>query len=427
MRSKTTLLWIGFLALGVTTWGSPLQPTVAAALPTSMPITESAATHNVPAGTILYLRLTTPVSTRDSNLNQKVEAEVERSVRGPEGVQIPLGAVVSGYVAKLIPSSGSTDRAKLLLRFNSLHVPGQPDIPIVAHVTGVDNAREKVLADGTIVGVLGSELPVTLLNGALQRIGKTSSSSGQSSQSGSGSMLGSGDTSITYLAGTEFFLTLDKPLTVHGTFQPEFGSQLPADLQQTIVQLLAGAPKRVASKKGNLGGVVNLVLIGGPKEILTAFEKAGWTLAEAESGAPMWKTLQAVITGKGYDAAPMSTLYVYGRPQDMAFEKMLNTFAMRHHLRLWKAPVKSPQGRDVWLVAADHDNGIDIHPGVVSHATDPHVDEERAKVGADLGMTGMVSAEQLFTPPNPLHSGYTATGGKWETDGKVLAIELKAQ
>jgi LssY C-terminus len=386
--------------------------------------TQPSATHTVPAGTVLYLRLMTPVSTASSHLDEEVKAEIERSVSGPTGVEIPVGAVASGRVAKLIPSSSPTDRVKLLLEFSTLELPGQAATSLAAHVSGVDNARERVLADGTIVGVLGSELPATLLNSAIDKFEKKNSSDTQ--QSG-GTMLGRADTAITYPAGTEFFLTLDKPLTVTGNFQPEFAQQISPALKEKVLELLAHTPQRVASKKGTLGGVVNLVLIGNQQEIRTAFEKAGWTYAQEEKGQPILKTLQAVIAGKGYDAAPMSTLYVYGRPQDMAFEKMFNTFAKRHHLRLWRVPMTSPQGRAMWAVAADHDTGVDIHPGVISHATDPHVDDERAKVGADLGMTGLVAAEELVTPPHPLHSGYTATGGPWETDGQVLVVGLKPE
>lgn len=385
---------------------------------------QPSAPHTVPAGTVLYLRLMTPVSTASSHLEEEVKAEVERSVRGSAGVEIPLGAVARGRIARLIPSSSPTDRAKLLLEFSTLQLPGQPAAPLDGHVSGVDNAREQVLADGTIVGVLASELPVTLLNSAIRKLKKQNSANGQQ---GGGTMLGTANTAITYPAGTEFFLMLDKPLVVTGNFQPEFAQQVSAALEAKVLELMAHSPQRVASKKGTLGGVVNLVLIGSQQEIRGAFEKAGWTAAEEEKSVPLWQTFRAVIAGKGYDAAPMSTLYVYGRPQDMAFEKMLNTFAKRHHLRIWKAPMTSPQGREMWLVAADHDSGVDIHPGVVSHATDPHVDAEREKVGADLGMTGYVAAEQLVTPPHPLHSGHTATGGAWETDGRVLVIDLKAQ
>ncbi|MEJ2007107.1 MAG: LssY C-terminal domain-containing protein [Acidobacteriota bacterium] len=384
-------------------------------------------THKVPAGTVLYLRLKTPVSTTSSHLNESVEAEVEREVQGPGGVAIPLGAIVSGRIAKLIPSSSPTDRARVLLQFNTLKRPGQSPIALACHVNNVDNAREKVLPDGTVQGVLASELPVTLLNSALEKLQKKGSANGQAASQSGGTWFGSPDTSINYPEGTEFSVVLDKPLEISGTFKPEFASQIPANLKEVVMRLLEKSPRRVVSKKGNPGGPINLVLVGSEDEIRTAFEKAGWTAAQNKNANSLWKTFEAVVKGKGYDAAPMSTLYVYGRPEDMAFEKMLNTFTMRHHLRIWKAPMTAPDGRQIWLVVANHDNGFDIRPGVISHSVDPHVDLERAKVGADLGMTGFVAAEELVGRSNPVRSGLTATGGEWESDGRVLVVDLKPQ
>jgi hypothetical protein len=63
---------------------------------------------------------------------------------------------------------------------------------------------------------------------------------------------------------------------------------------------------------------------------------------------------------------------------------------------------------------------------VISHAIDPDLDAERAKVGADLMAGGLVAAEQLVTRANPLSGGKTATGVDWRTDGRLLVIELKA-
>ena len=390
-------------------------------------VASDSASRTVPAGTVLYLGMMTPVSTKTSHLNEGIRAEVERAVITAGTVDIPVRAVVSGQVAKLIPSSSPTDRAKLLLRFDSITLPGQSPVSLFAHVKEVDNARESVLPDGTIVGLLQSELPITLLNSAVEKMGKKNSGTAQPSKNSNSesSRLDQGDTSITYPQGTEFALVLDKPLTVRGVYQPEFEHQVSALLAESVTQLLEHSPRRVSSKKGVQGGAVNIVVIGGNKEISAAFEKAGWTEAAEQNSTSLWKTAQAVVRGRGYDAAPMSTLYLYGRPEDMAFEKLLNTFAMRHHLRMWRASATAPDGRLIWLVSADHDNGVDIHPGVISHATDPHVDAERDKVGADLGMTGLVAAEQLVLPPNPLRSGTTATGGQWETDGRVLVIDLK--
>ncbi len=381
-------------------------------------------THTIPSGTEIFLRLKTPVSTTSSHLNGPVEASTERAVEVNGEVAIPLGAVLSGRIAKLIPSSSPTDRAKILLKFDTLKVPGQPAIPLTCHLHDVDNAREKVLDDGTIQGVLASELPVTLINSAIAKI-QTKTGGAQQPQQGGGTMFGSPDTSINYPVGTEFSVVLDKPLEISGRFQPEFARQIPAALEASVMQMLAQAPRRVRSRKGNEGGPVNLVLVGSRQEIDAAFEKAGWTAAKEQDANSLWKTFEAVIKGKGYDAAPMSTLYLYGHPEDMAFEKMLNTFTHRHHLRIWKAPVAAPDGRPVWLVVANHDNGFDVRPGVISHSVDPRVDLERAKVGADLGMTGLVAAEQLVSVSNPARSGLTATGGKWESDGRVLVVDLR--
>ena len=381
----------------------------------------------VPVGTEIYLRLKTPVSTTSSHLNEAVEASTERAVEVNHGVAIPLGALVRGHIARLIPSSTPTDRARVLLQFNTLQLPGQSPIPLVCHVSKVDNAREKVLADGTIQGVLASELPVTLLNSAIAKIQKKRTGGGQQTQQTGGPWFGSPDTSINYRAGTELSVVLDKPLNVSGQFKPEFASKVPGGLMESVMRMLAQAPRRVRNKKGGEGGPVNLVLIGGRQEITAAFKKAGWTEAQDQNANSLWKTFEAVIKGTGYDAAPMSTLYMFGRPEDMAFEKMLNTFTHRHHLRIWKSPVVAPDGLPIWVVVANHDNGFDIRPGVISHSVDPRVDLEREKVGADLGMTGMVDAEELVNVSNPARSGVTATGGKWESDGRILVVDFKPQ
>ena len=404
--------------------GQAVQDGGAKAPATASSVAETHPSYSIPAGTEIFLRLKTPVSTTSSHLNETVEAEVERDLEINGGVAIPFGAIVSGRIAMLIPSSSPTDRAKVLLKFDQLKLPGQAAIPLACHVSDVDNARETVLANGVIQGVLASELPVTLLNSAMAKIQNKTGGTEQGQQGG-GTMFGGPDTSINYATGTEFSVVLDKPLTVSGQFEPEFAGQLPAGLMEPVMQMLAQAPRRVKNKKGGEGGPLNLVLIGSRQEITAAFEKAGWTEAQDENANSLWKTFEAMVKGTGYDEAPMSTLYMYGRPEDMAFEKMLNTFTHRHHLRIWRAPATAPDGRQMWVVVADHDNGFDIRPGVISHAVDPKVDLERAKVGADLGMTGMVAAEELVSVSNPARVGVTATGGKWESDGRVLIVDLK--
>jgi hypothetical protein len=380
----------------------------------------------LPAGTVLWLRLGTPVSTKSSHLRQPVTARVVREIKGANGVAIPLGAVAHGRIEKLIPSSSPDDRASLLVRFTELEVPGQPPRSLAGHIQEIENARESVLPDGTVHGLLMSEVPVSHLEGVIAKLGKSNPEVAAEIEKTQKRNLGQSDTSIDYPAGTDLAFVLDQPLSVDHLFPPAVPDQLDAAVAASCSGLLAGAPLRAQGKDGKPGDPLNLVLVGNADEIRRTFQEAGWSEPESKNDKSIWRTVRAVAANVGYGSAPVSELYLYGRPEDLAFEKMLNTFTKRHHLRLWRSGKTTPKGREIWLGAATHDTGIDIHPGVVSHAIDPDLDAERAKVGADLMVTGRVAAEQLLTRPNPLSEGLTATGAKWKTDGRLLGIELKA-
>jgi hypothetical protein len=382
----------------------------------------SGAAATVPAGTVLYLRLQTPVSTKASKKGQSVAATVAREVPVEGGVAIPLGATLKGHIEKLVQPSKPDDRALLLLSFTGLDIPGAKSFKVAGHVSGVSNARESVLQDGSIQGVPETEIPATLLSGTLSKIAAASPTLGDEIKK---QKIGEYNTAIEYSAGTDFQFTLTEALAVSRTFPSAVSHQLPADVSATLESLLAGAPQRAVNKDNRPGDPINLVFIGTAQEIEHAFNQAGWSEPKRETGQSVFGTVRAVMNGEGYGAAPVSDLYVYGRREDLAFEKMLNTFNKRHHLRLWRAPVVAPDGRQIWLGAATHDIGIDIHPGVVSHATDANLDDERAQVDADLIATRDLQAAQLVSPPHPLTSGTTATGGEWHTDGRLLAIDLE--
>ncbi|MBZ5516483.1 MAG: LssY C-terminal domain-containing protein [Acidobacteriia bacterium] len=384
----------------------------------------------LPAGTVLYLRLETPVSTTSSHLHAAVAARVVRDVPAGEvadHVAIPIGALVKGSIQKLIPTSSPTDRARLTLRFDQLEIPGRPALAIEGHILDVENAREMILPDGTVQGVLASELPLTMLEGALGKLAKTSPSMGGEMQKTAQKNLGKSDTSINYPAGTDFSITLDKPVVLEAPSPATTAAELPAGIAEPVERLLAEAPQRAAGKDGKPGDPLNLIFIGNADQIHQAFEQAGWAEAEKLTGKSVLGTVRAVMGNQGYGTAPVSQLYLYGRAEDMAFQKMLNTFAKRHHLRVWRTPATTADGREIWFGAATHDVGWDIRPGVVSHAIDPEIDQEREKVGADLAATGHVRAERLVARPNPLSEGLTATGATWKTDGRLRVIELKAQ
>jgi hypothetical protein len=309
----------------------------------------------------------------------------------------------------------------MLLRFNQVVIPRHPAIPLTAHLTEVENARETILPDGTIQGILEKNAAAGRVDGLFDKLG----SAGGQMQKVSGKTLGKVDTAIDFPAGTDLVLTMDQPLAPVSIFPPTAPTQISPALAASLQNLLSGAPQRAQSKSKKPGDPLNLIVVGNSDQILNAFKQAGWSEAKKLGTKSAVGTVRAMAIDNAYGDAPVSQLYLFGRPEDLAFEKMLDTFMKRHHLRLWRTLATAPDGREIWLGASTHDIGLDIHFGVVSHAIDTILDAERAKVGADLVVGGLVAAERLVSRPNPLVEGKTATGGTWKTDGQLLVIELK--
>lgn len=399
-----------------------LSITAAALSSPSLPAVRPAAA-SLPAGTVLYLHLETAVSTKTSKEGQAVTATVSREILAQGGVAVPIGATLTGTIAKCSQPADDSERAELLLNFSKLAIRGEGELSLTGRLSGVSNARETLLADGTVVGVTESETPATLLSGALETLSKNPTIAKQIQKQ----RIGQVNTAIEYPAGTDIQFTLTEPLMVRKIFASSGFSALPWNVRASLEDFLADAPQRSVSKENKPGDHINLVLVGSAQDIEQAFRSAGWSAAKRENSQSIADTARALINDEGYGLAPVSNLYLFGRKEDFAFEKMLNTFNKRHHLRLWQTSARAPDGRPIWLGAATHDTGIDIHPGVISHATDPNLDDERSQVESDLVASGDVRAVQLIARPHPLTSGMTATGGAWHTDGKLLAVDLKTE
>ncbi len=381
-----------------------------------------------PAGTLstgsrLYVRLDAEVSTKTSHLNQAVTARIVRQAVCEQGVLVPIGAEVDGIIVKLIPASDPSDHARMLIRFGSLAIPTHASIDFTGRLVEVENARETVLQDGTIQGILEKDALVGRMDGMLDKMGAVGGDMEKVTDKTAGKI----DTSIDYAAGTDMILSLDQPLVIDSTSPPAAAMQISPALDDAVQKMLADAPNRAESKTKKPGDPLNLIIIGDADQISGAFKQAGWSPAKKLRVGSAYGTVRALADDGGYGEAPVSQLYLFDRVEDLAFEKMLNTFRKRHHLRLWRTTATTADGREIWLGATTHDIGIDesvVHHEI-SHAIDPDLDAERAKVGADLMVGGAVAAEQLVTRPNPLSTGLTATGGTWKTDGQMQVIELK--
>jgi len=134
------------------------------------------------------------------------------------------------------------------------------------------------------------------------------------------------------------------------------------------------------------GDPLNLVVVGGLDDAFPAFARRGWHPTEEKWSGSILKTLASALANERYPYAPVSDLYLFGRPQDLALQKARNNVHQRNHMRLWLSPLRH-RGRPVWVGQVSRDIGtrMTIHsPTLTTHKIDPDVDEARAALLQDL-------------------------------------------
>ena len=203
----------------------------------------------------------------------------------------------------------------------------------------------------------------------------------------------------------------------------------PAETKVTGVtpDLLGSIPRRVSDRQGNPGDMVNILIVGTKEQVLHVFTTAGWVRVDSDVQSTVIAGLIDTIQKKDYLTMPMSTLYLFNRPQDYGFAhaEPVRVAMSRNHLRVWESS-HSIGGRPVWCVAATHDIGFerDERNNGITHKIDPDIDKEREYVNDTLSGTGLVIAREHIAPPDPLTEARTATGGSFRSDGRILVLVL---
>ncbi len=203
------------------------------------------------------------------------------------------------------------------------------------------------------------------------------------------------------------------------------GANVPLDTE--LGKKVDGLPRRVNDQFNNLGDMVNFVIVGSEQQVQSAFEAAGWRLADKSVEEAVINVVLVTYEKKDYLQMPMSTLYLFNRAQDFGYEQAeaYSVVASRHHFRLWKAPF-TWNGQLVWVGAGTHDIGFekDQRNGKVTHKIDPAVDGERDYISETLGKTGKIKSMNYHLPPNPIYEARNATGAPYRSDGRLFVIFL---
>jgi hypothetical protein len=201
-------------------------------------------------------------------------------------------------------------------------------------------------------------------------------------------------------------------------------------------------PSFTITGDGLPGDPVNLVLVGTLGQLRAAFAAAGWSDADRLGLASSWRMVRAFVFNSPYPTAPFSTLYLFGRGQDIGFQKAIDDSPRkRHHIRFWALSLARAEGtvgtasfwlntdrppddaRVFWVGAGTKDTGFSLTQLTfqITHATDSDTNAERDFIVVELRKISVIEDLQSFQSGQNLSTGRV---NHHITDGEVTLANL---
>ena len=202
-------------------------------------------------------------------------------------------------------------------------------------------------------------------------------------------------------------------------------------------------PRFTTTGDGLPGDPVNLALIGTMPQLRAAFAAAGWTIADPLGLASSARMVRAFVLNRPYPAAPFSTLYLFGRGQDIGFQKAIdNSPRKRHHIRFWAMSLSRADepmadaefwmntdrppadARVMWIGAGTRDTGLSL-TGLtfqITHATDSDTNAERDFIIGELSACNAIADVTSYQAGEQLS---VARVNHYITDGDVTVATLR--
>jgi LssY C-terminus len=201
-------------------------------------------------------------------------------------------------------------------------------------------------------------------------------------------------------------------------------------------------PSFTITGDGLPGDPVNIVLIGTLQGLHAAFAMAGWSTADRLGLASSWRMIRAFVLNSPYSTAPFSTLYLFGRGQDIGFQEPINDSPRkRHHVRFWALSLARSdddvatatfwlnsdkpaiEERVLWVGAATKDTGLSLTwlTFQVTHATDSDTNAERDHIVNELQRSRLIGDVTLHRSGECL---VTKQINHYITDGEIAFASL---
>jgi len=219
---------------------------------------------------------------------------------------------------------------------------------------------------------------------------------------------------------------LDPAHTYAGQALPDL---TPDELRATLERLPCCAMDADGRREGD---PLNFVIVGESQDVLNSLSRSGWSFTHRIDFRTVRREIGAAIAGTAYPVAPVSSLHVFGRKQDIALQRARRSIAQRNHMRLWLAPFRFEE-HPVWIGQVSRDIGVKVttkSPTLTTHVIDPQVDLTREYLLHSLigqgfvDRFGFVKGSAAGTPSQPR---VNLTGDPYHSDGMRLVVILSPE
>jgi hypothetical protein len=180
------------------------------------------------------------------------------------------------------------------------------------------------------------------------------------------------------------------------------------------------------------GDPLNLVIVGDTNDIVPALVRRGWHATEIIWSQALYSTFKSFLLGERYRYSPISSLYLYGRKQDVGWQKARRTINERNHMRFWLSPIRF-RGQEVFVGQISRDIGVKFtlkSPTISTHVIDPDVDEARRYFVEDMAYSQALARHGYVKGVGPVTRGQprmNLVGDPYYTDGLRVVLFLDSR
>ena len=256
---------------------------------------------------------------------------------------------------------------------------------------------------------------------------------------------------ITYFAVRDVLPYFDKRLPVSlavlFTYVLTAYVMIPAAIR--LVRIFKPAkhlPLYCVTPDGFASDPLNIGIMATRRQLITTMEDSGWHQSDRHSFKNIARVGFSILLGVEYKNAPVSSLYLFGRKQDLAFQIPIEgAGGNRHHVRFWATTYDSKskltfngihwhnrqahlKGDDLlWVGAASLDNGFGFikHNLQITHMIDPDTNKERQVVIDQLNAKKLITKTETIRLGKPYKLINRVFRGSLHTDGMMTIVHLK--